>query len=79
MGPYTGGQGEYLRVPFGDFNCLKLPGEPGDQWEDDFILLADIFPTGYHGTELDGVRPGRTVAVFGGGPVGSSYLFAIAR
>ena len=70
MGPYKGGQAEYLRVPFADFNCLKLPGQPGDQWEDDFILLADIFPTGYHGTELAGVRPGSTVAVFGGGPVG---------
>lgn len=70
MGPYTGGQAEYLRVPFADFNCLKLPGTEGDQWEDDFIMLADIFPTGYHGTELAGVRPGSTVAVFGAGPVG---------
>ena len=25
MGPYSGGQAEYLRVPFGDFNCLQLP------------------------------------------------------
>lgn len=25
MGPYSGGQTEYLRVPFGDFNYLKLP------------------------------------------------------
>ena len=25
MGPYQGGQAEYLRVPFGDFNCLILP------------------------------------------------------
>ena len=25
MGPYNGGQAEYLRVPFGDFNCLVLP------------------------------------------------------
>ena len=25
MGPYSGGQAEYLRVPYGDFNCLKLP------------------------------------------------------
>jgi threonine dehydrogenase-like Zn-dependent dehydrogenase len=24
-GPYSGGQAEYLRVPHGDFNCLKLP------------------------------------------------------
>jgi glutathione-independent formaldehyde dehydrogenase len=33
-------------------------------------MLSDIFPTGYHGTELAGVEPGRTVAIFGAGPVG---------
>ncbi len=70
MGPFQGAQAEYLRVPYGDFNCLKLPGTPGDQWEDDFILLADVFPTGYHATELAQVRPGETVAVWGAGPVG---------
>jgi glutathione-independent formaldehyde dehydrogenase len=70
MGPYPGGQAEYLRVPFADFNCLKLPGRPGDELEDDFLLLSDVFPTGYHATELAGVGPGDTVAVFGAGPVG---------
>ena len=34
------------------------------------MLLADIFPTGYHGCELADVRPGETVAVYGAGPVG---------
>ena len=68
MGPYRGGQAEYLRVPFADFNALKLP--PGSEFEDDFVLLADIFPTGYHAAELASVSPGETVAVFGGGPVG---------
>lgn len=43
-GPYQGGQAQYLRVPFADFNCLKLP--PGKEHEADFALLADIFPTG---------------------------------
>jgi glutathione-independent formaldehyde dehydrogenase len=33
-------------------------------------MLADIFPTGYHGAEMADVRPGDTVAVFGAGPVG---------
>ncbi len=28
MGPYRGGQAEYLRVPYADFNALKLPGNP---------------------------------------------------
>lgn len=43
MGPYSGGQAEYVRVPFADFNALKLP--PGKEHEEDFALLADIFPT----------------------------------
>jgi glutathione-independent formaldehyde dehydrogenase len=68
MGPYPGGQAEYLRVPYADFNCLKLP--PGTEHESDYALLADIFPTGYHGCELADVRPGETVAVYGAGPVG---------
>lgn len=68
MGPYRGGQAEYLRVPYADFNCLKLPA--GKEHEADFALLADIFPTGYHGAALADVSPGESVAVFGGGPVG---------
>ncbi|MAQ53961.1 MAG: aldehyde dehydrogenase [Chloroflexi bacterium] len=68
MGPWVGGQAEYLQVPFADFNCLPLPA--GTQWESDFAMLADIFPTGYHGAELADVSPGESVAVFGAGPVG---------
>ncbi len=68
MGPYKGGQAEYLRVPFADFNCLELP--EGEEHEKDFAMLSDIFPTGYHATELAEVKPGETVAVFGAGPVG---------
>jgi glutathione-independent formaldehyde dehydrogenase len=70
MGPYRGGQAEFLRVPFADFNCLKLPGKPGDEFEDDFVLLADIFPTGWHAAELANVKSGDSVAIFGAGPVG---------
>ena len=68
MGPYWGGQAEYLRVPWADFNLLELPA--GDEHEGDFTMLSDIFPTGYHGTELAHVEPGKTVAIFGAGPVG---------
>lgn len=68
MGPYPGGQAEHLRVPFADFNCLKLP--PGSERDADYVLLADIFPTGYHGCELAQVSPGETVAVYGAGPIG---------
>ena len=71
MGPHRGGQAELVRVPYADYNCLKLPGTPGDQFEDDFVLLADVFPTGYHATEQAHVQPGDTVAIFGAGPVGT--------
>lgn len=70
MGPYQGGQAEHVRVPFAEFNCLKLPGKPGDQFEDSFVMLADIFPTAFHAVELACVEPGKSVAIFGAGPVG---------
>jgi glutathione-independent formaldehyde dehydrogenase len=68
MGPFWGGQAELLRVPYADFNLLDLP--PGSEMESDFTMLSDIFPTGYHGTELAAVSPGKSVAIFGAGPVG---------
>ncbi|KAK7423546.1 hypothetical protein QQX98_001004 [Neonectria punicea] len=68
MGPYRGGQAQYIRIPYADFNALKLP--PGKEFESDFILLADIFPTGWHGVEISGFQSGESVAVFGAGPVG---------
>jgi glutathione-independent formaldehyde dehydrogenase len=33
-------------------------------------MLADIFPTGYHATELADVQPDESVVVYGSGPVG---------
>jgi threonine dehydrogenase-like Zn-dependent dehydrogenase len=43
MGPYRGGQAEFLRVPFADFNCLKLPGKPGDEFE----TISYSWPTSF--------------------------------
>ncbi len=69
MGPYDGGQAEFLRVPYGDFNCLVLP-EDAKEKEDDYVMLADIFPTGWHSTRLAGLKPGESVVIYGAGPVG---------
>jgi glutathione-independent formaldehyde dehydrogenase len=69
LGPYQGGQAELLRVPYGDFNCLKLPPDATDKL-DDYVMLSDIFPTGYHATELANVQPGDSVVIYGAGPVG---------
>ncbi len=70
LGKYGGGQAEYVRVPNGDWACLKLPGKPGDKFENDFVLLADIFPTAYYATDMAKVSAGKSVAIFGAGPVG---------
>ena len=56
MGPWAGGQAELLRVPYGDHNALRL-GENASERENDDVMLACIFPTGYHATELAGVVP----------------------
>jgi len=69
MGPYSGGQAEFLRVPYGDYNCLVLP-LGSEEKENDYVMLSDIFATGYHATELAGVRPGESVVIYGAGPVG---------
>ena len=69
MGPYRGGQAEYLRVPYGDFNCLLLP-EDAKEKETDYTMLSDIFPTGWHSTRLAGLLPGESCVVYGAGPVG---------
>jgi len=69
MGPYSGGQAEYLRVPYADFNCLQLPADVKAK-ENDYVMLSDIFPTGWHATVLAGMNPGDSVVIYGAGPVG---------
>ena len=71
MGGWTGGQAEYVMVPYADFNLLKFPDE--DQAMEkirDLTCLSDILPTGYHGAIEAGVSPGTSVYVAGAGPVG---------
>jgi len=70
MGPYPGAHAELLRVPYADANCVDLPGQPGDDHEDDFVVLADAFVTGWHATELARVEPTRSVVVSGAGTIG---------
>ena len=70
-GGYSGGQAEYVRVPFSDVGPIVVP----DHLEDDKVLfLSDILPTGWMAAENADIQPDDTVAVWGCGPVG---LFAI--
>ncbi len=71
-GGYSGGQAEYVRVPFSDVGPLVIPD---DSIEDEKVLfLTDILPTGWMAAENADIEPGDTVAVWGCGPVG---LFAV--
>ena len=84
MGGWVGGQAEYALVPYADWNLLKFPDK--DQAMEkitDLAMLADIFPTGFHGAITAGVKPGSTVYVAGAGPVGlaaatSAFLLGAA-
>jgi glutathione-independent formaldehyde dehydrogenase len=77
MGPYNGGQAEYLRVPYADINCLVLPEDAVDK-ETDYVMLSDIFPTGYHATEMADLQPGESVVIYGAGPVGLMAAYSAA-
>jgi threonine dehydrogenase-like Zn-dependent dehydrogenase len=66
-GGYSGGQAEYVRVPYANFGPRKVSGDLSD---DQVLFLTDIFPTGYSAVDWAGVKGGETVAVFGCGPVG---------
>ncbi|TDB70250.1 zinc-dependent alcohol dehydrogenase [Micromonospora sp. KC721] len=67
LGGYAGGQAEYARVPFADVGPIKVPDEVPD---DQALMLADVFPTGYMGAEMCDIKPGDVIAVWGAGPVG---------
>jgi glutathione-independent formaldehyde dehydrogenase len=69
MGPYNGGQAELLRVPYADWNALVLPDDAREK-QNDYVMLSDILPTGFHGTELAQVGFGESVVIWGAGPVG---------
>ncbi|MBK8018488.1 MAG: glutathione-dependent formaldehyde dehydrogenase [Betaproteobacteria bacterium] len=66
-GGYAGGQAEYVRVPRANTGPLVVP----DALQDEQVLfLSDILPTGYQAVVNAELGPGRTVAIFGAGPVG---------
>jgi threonine dehydrogenase-like Zn-dependent dehydrogenase len=69
-GGYAGGQAEYVRLPFGDINLLKIPKGVSDEQA---IYLSDVLPTSYNCVVDTGVNEGDVVGIWGMGPIG---LFA---
>ena len=67
FGGYSGGQAEFVRVPFADVGCVQIPDDVDDERA---LFLTDIFPTGYMAAENCDIKGGDVVAVWGCGPVG---------
>ncbi|MFD2866382.1 zinc-dependent alcohol dehydrogenase [Mucilaginibacter antarcticus] len=66
-GGYSGGQAEYVRVPYGDVSPRKVPDNLTDE---QVLFLTDIFPTGWSAIDWAQMKGGEVVAIFGSGPVG---------
>lgn len=66
-GGYSGGQAEYVRVPYADISPRKVPDELTDE---QVLFLTDIFPTGWSAIDWAQLKGGEVVAIFGSGPVG---------
>lgn len=66
-GGYSGGQAEYVRVPYANFGPRKISEALSDEQS---LFLTDIFPTGWSAIDWAQLQGGETVAIFGSGPVG---------
>jgi alcohol dehydrogenase len=67
-----GTQAEYVRIPFADNSLYPIPAGSD---EEALVMLSDILPTGFECGVLNGqVKPGDTVAIVGGGPIGLAAL-----
>lgn len=66
-GGYSGGQAEYVRVPYANFGPRKVSDALTDE---QVLFLTDIFPTGWSAIDWAQLKGGETVAIFGSGPVG---------
>jgi len=66
-GSVPGGQAERMRVPYADFNAVKVGTELDDER---YLFLSDILPTAWQGVQYAAVPDGGTLAVIGLGPVG---------
>jgi threonine dehydrogenase-like Zn-dependent dehydrogenase len=62
-GGYPGGQAEFIRVPFANVNCSKLPDDVPDEKG---LYLSDIVVTSHHAAVEADIQKGDIVGVWGG-------------
>jgi len=80
-GGFAGGQAEWVRVPYGSVNLLKLPDNIPDEKG---LYLSDVLATSWNCCVDTGINKGDIVAVWGAGPIGQmcvdfSFLLGARR
>ena len=81
FGGYAGSHAEYVRIPYADVGCFKVPDAVSNEQA---LFLSDAAPTGFMGADFCDIKPGHVVAVWGAGGVGlmamrSAYLLGAER
>lgn len=71
---------EFIRIPFADDGLIPIPATQGgnmtESQANDYVMVSDIFATGWEALDYAGFKAGDTVAIFGAGPVGLMALHA---
>ena len=70
FGGYAGSHAEYIRVPYADHGCFRIPEELSYEQG---LFASDAAPTGYMAADM-AVMPGDVVAVWGAGAVGQMAI-----
>ncbi|KAF8854235.1 GroES-like protein [Acephala macrosclerotiorum] len=66
-GGFARGQAEYVMVPYGDVNLLKLPSSVPDEKG---LCLSDVICTSWNCVVDTGIEKDDVVAIWGAGPIG---------
>ena len=80
-GGFAGGQAEYVRVPCGDVNLLKIPDDVPDEKA---LYLSDVLATSWNCCVDTTIYKNDVVAIWGAGPIGQmcvdfSFLLGARR
>ncbi|BGP21510.1 alcohol dehydrogenase [Rhodotorula toruloides] len=66
-GGFAGGQAEFVRIPYGDANCVKVPE---GVYDEDALYISDSLVTSFHQVEDTRVDEGDIVGIWGVGVIG---------
>jgi threonine dehydrogenase-like Zn-dependent dehydrogenase len=67
FGNVGGSQAEYVRVPYADTTCFKLPDDVPDEQG---LYMSDVLCTSLHAVDMGELKKDQTVVIWGLGPIG---------